>query len=60
MKFDELVIAVLLMVIGAIRVVPQIVNGGTWGPEPTLAAIILGFGVLVLAGACLRRPEGTS
>lgn len=57
--FESIVTAVLLIVIGAIRVVPQIVEGGTWGAESTLAAVVMGLGFLVLAGE-LRGYLATS
>jgi len=60
MKIDDLAIPLLLVVVGALRVVPQLVYGGYWGAESTVAAICIGLGVLALAAELLRQAHGKS
>ena len=57
MRLDDLVIALLLIVVGAVRVVPQLAVGGSWGAESTLAAVMLGLGVLLLIGTIVDRTR---
>lgn len=51
---DDSVLAVLLLVLGGFRVAIAAANGETWGPEPTIALlmIVCGFGLLLPR----RRP----
>lgn len=46
---DIVAIPLLLVAVGAVRVVPQLIGGGTWGSESTVAAtmVLLGAGALV-------------
>lgn len=55
--FEGIAIAILLIVVGAIRVVPQLIEGGTWGAEASLAAVLMGLGFLAL-GIELRSLIG--
>lgn len=57
MTLDDLAIPVMLIVVGALRIVPQLYVGGPWGGESTVAAIFIGLGVLSLLAEVLRRPE---
>ena len=57
MTLDDLAIPVMLIIVGALRLVPQLYGGGPWGAESSLAAIFFGFGVLGLLAEVLRRPE---
>ena len=54
MKLDDLAIPILLIVVGAMRVVPQLVMGGSWGAESTGAAVFVALGVLMLLAEVLR------
>jgi len=54
MKLDDFAIPVLLIVVGAMRVVPQLVMGGAWGAESTVAAVFVALGVLMLLAEVLR------
>ncbi len=60
MKFDELVIGILLIVVGAIPAVPQVVSGGVWGWQPTFGAILMALGALVIASWALQKAKVTS
>ncbi len=46
--FEGIATALLLIVIGAIPVVPRLLHGGTWGAEPSIGAVIMGLGALAL------------
>lgn len=52
---EAIVSAWLLIVVGAIRVVPQLAAAGRWGAEPTIAAGCLALGVAVLVGELGRH-----
>ncbi|HVG67736.1 MAG TPA: hypothetical protein VM734_14275 [Kofleriaceae bacterium] len=45
---EGIIVALVLLVGGAVRVVPQLVEGGPWTAEPTVAAIVMTFGLLAL------------
>jgi|JI6StandDraft_1071083.scaffolds.fasta_scaffold294127_4 hypothetical protein len=46
--FEGIATAILLIVIGAIPVVPRLLDGGTWGAEPSVGAVLMGLGTLAL------------
>lgn len=48
MKLDDFAIAIMLIVVGALRVVPQLVLGGPWGAESTVAAVFMVLGLLMV------------
>lgn len=50
-------VPLLLVTVGAVRVVPQLVGGGVWGGEASLAAVMIGLGVAALVGE-LRARRG--
>lgn len=47
--FEGVATAILLIVIGAIPVAPRVLDGGTWGVEPSAGAVIMLLGFLALA-----------
>lgn len=57
MKLDDLAIPILLIVVGALRVVPQLVVGGPWGAESTVAAVFLALGLLMVFVELFRQPH---
>lgn len=48
MRREEGIIAILLILVGALGVAAQLARGGAWGGESTIAGIVLGLGVLAL------------
>lgn len=60
MKLDDLAIPIMLIVVGALRVVPQLVYGGPWGAEVTVATAFMCLGLLALVWEFLRKPKGAS
>jgi hypothetical protein len=60
MRLDDLAIPVMLIIVGAVRVVPQLIVGGRWGGQSTVAAVLLGLGVILLLAEVLRHgPKAT-
>jgi hypothetical protein len=60
MKLDDLAIPVLFILVGLLRVVPQLVIGGSWGAEATVAAVFVALGVLMLLAEVLRPAHGAT
>ena len=58
MTLDDLAIPVMLVLVGSLRVVPQLVVGGARGAESTLAAVFMGLGLLTLLADVLRPLVG--
>ena len=48
MKLDDVAIPIMLILIGALRVVPQFIVGGSWGGESTVAAVFVALGLILL------------
>lgn len=58
MKTDDLAIPLALIAVGALRVIPQLLEGGRWSAEPSVAAVALALGVLALLAEVLRPGHG--
>jgi hypothetical protein len=54
MKLDDLAIPIMLIFVGALRVVPQLIVGGPWGAESTVAAVFMALGVVMFLAEVLR------